>query len=64
MEGLTTYDELLLDRLRESPLPEDGIIPIGTKRWANELHVSDDCVGHVHGGLRWLKRVEIGSVRE
>ena len=54
MEGLTTYDELLLDRLRESPLPEDGIIPIGTKRWAKELHVDDT---RLRNALRHLERL-------
>lgn len=41
MEGLTDYDRLLLTELHRHTVPEDGIVPIGTKKWAAKLHVDD-----------------------
>ena len=35
-----------------------GVGRITLARGAAGLHVSDDCVGHVHGGLCWLKRAD------
>lgn len=58
MEGLTDYDRLLLNELKGHGIPEDGIVPIGTKKWAAKLHVDDT---RLRNALRHLE--ELGYLK-